>query len=81
MCPRRVPAQVREIEILRNQKAPSRLRGTPDVSVNSSGQVFGSHSVNVVTKPAKQRYQAVRKVLVEFDLQRLTGISASGRSS
>src|SRR5262249_6852655 len=76
-----VPPHVGEIQILRDEEALRRLQGARDVGVVATFQPFRASSVNVMTKSAQDWNEPFGKVLVEFDVHRLTGLSASGRSS
>jgi len=81
VCPRRVPAHVRKVQILRDQKTATGLSGLPDLLVGSSCKVLGPHRFNIVPQLTKFRYEALGQVLIELDVQRLIGDSAKGRSS
>ena len=55
---------------------PGRVRRT-----RSRPQLLGVNRIDIVTKFREDRDEAVRQVLVQFDLHRLTGVSPNGRSS
>src|SRR5438132_12413698 len=48
--------------------------------VGATDQMFRANCIDVVTN-GEDRDEAVRQILVEFDLQRLIGVSSRGRSS
>ena len=77
----RVPPHVGKIEVLRNQKALGSLRRGPHLRVGATGEMFRANCIEVVTKSGEDWDETIRQILVEFDLQRLMGVSTSGRSS
>ena len=81
MSARRVPADIRKIEILCDQETLYGLCGTPHVGVGSTGQLLSANGINVVRKSTEDRDEAVGQVFVEFDPHRLIGVSIRGMSS
>jgi hypothetical protein len=51
----RIPADIRKIEILCDQEAPSGLRRAPHVRVGSTGQLLSANGINVVSKSGQDR--------------------------
>ena len=81
VCPRRVPAHVGKVQILRDQKTVTRLSGLPYLIVGASGEAFLPHRIDVVSQLLESRYQALGQILIQLDVQRLMGASANGMSS
>ncbi len=81
MTARQVAPHIREIQILGDQKALRRLHRVPHIKVGTAIQLLRTNRVHVVTENGKGSDEAVRQIFVEFDGHRLTGVSASGRSS
>ena len=81
MRSRRVFPGVGEIEILRHKKSARRLSGGPDDMVIPPGDLFVQDRVDVVAEIVEETDELTRQVLVELDLHRLMGFSASGKSS
>ena len=77
----RVPTKVGEVQVLRDQESLCGLGDLPHVRVVTSRQSLGANRVDVVAQCAQLGNKALREVLVEFDVHRLTGSSPTGRSS
>lgn len=81
MSPWRVQPHIREVEILSDEETLRRLRRAPDVRIRLAFQSFGANRVDVMIERGQRGDEALGQVLVEFDDQRLTGVSTRGRSS
>ena len=73
-------AQVREIQILGDEKPLRVLRRLPNLRVGLTGQVFQPHVVHVVTEDGEFAEQEFRQVFVQLDLHK-AGKADAGRSS
>ena len=76
-----ITAYVREIQVLRDQETLRRLRRAPDTRIVLAVQPLRTNGVDVVNECGKGCDEALREILVELDLHRLTGVSINGRSS
>ncbi len=72
---------VGEVHVLRNQEAAVLLRGRPDIRIAVTSELFGLNRVDIVAERLQRPRKVRRDVLVQFELQRLTRTSATGRSS
>ena len=77
----RVLTDVREVEILCDEEAAGGLRGLPYVGVVATGQSLLTNGVDVVAEGLQFGDETLGQVLVELDVHRLTGDSATGKSS
>jgi hypothetical protein len=48
-----VAAHIGEVQILRDQKAVTRLGGLPHIGVVVACQVLGAHRIDIMPKPAE----------------------------
>jgi hypothetical protein len=76
-----VAPSVGEVEILRDQKSFGRLCRIPDHEVVAADQSLRANGIDIVAEACQHIDQACRQILVQLDGQRLTGVSATGRSS
>jgi hypothetical protein len=66
VSPRPETPHIREIQILRDQKAVSRLCCLPDLIVVSPCQVFRAHCIDIMPKRQEAGHQALGQILVKF---------------
>ena len=72
---------VREIQILRDEKALCRLCRLPDISVCLTAQSFEPYIFHVMTERPERLEQGLREVLIQLDLHAAAGIGGTGMSS
>jgi hypothetical protein len=69
---RHVAAGVGEVQVLCDQEPLDGLRRPPHVPILVACQLLGKHRVDVVSEAGEHRDEALRQVLVELELHRLT---------
>src|SRR5260370_1500780 len=74
-------SHVREIQILRDEKAFCRLCRLPDISVRLAAQSFDPHIFYVMAERPERLERGLREVLVQLDLHAAAGIHGAGLSS
>src|SRR5579863_2237292 len=77
---REFPA-VREVQILRDQRAPLSLRGAPKIRIGAAQELLSLHGVNVVPDVIQTGCNLQRQVLVQLCFHRMSGAAGTGRSS
>ena len=70
MRARGILPDIREVQILCDEEALTCLGGLPHDIVDSRGDVFRWHGVNVVPQRSKHRNESSRQILVELDPHR-----------
>ncbi len=75
---REFPA-VREVQILRDQRAPLSLRGAPKIRIGAAQELLSLHGVNVVPDVIQTGCNLQRQVLVQLCFHRMSGAAGTGR--
>jgi len=81
MRTRREATQVREIQVLRNQKPGFLLCGFPNIIVRMADKMLIVNGMYIVTEAFQSNCKAEGEILVQLDSHRMCGNSGTGRSS
>ena len=81
VSPRGEAADVREIQILCDEKASGALCCVPDARVVSPGQPFLGNRIRFMTELRQNADQPERQVFIQFDFHGMLGMLGTGRSS
>jgi hypothetical protein len=81
VCAGTEPANVREVQVLRDEKSPGASRGLPDTRVWFSGEPFPSHVIHFVAEGRQFAHQRFRQILVQLDFRAAGGTDGTGISS
>lgn len=74
-------ADIGEIQILRDEKAPGTLCRFPDVLIILSGQSLLIDRIRFVAELHQNADQPERQVFIQFDLHEMLGVLGTGISS
>jgi hypothetical protein len=73
MMSRRVPTDIRKVEILCDQEPPGFLRGVPDNQIIPAGQSFLGHCIHVMSQLREDEMQSKREVFIQLDFHGRSG--------
>jgi hypothetical protein len=68
MSARSEPADIREIEVLSDEKMVVELGSFPDFRIAGGGQPFVARRMNVVAEQPQAEYKPPRKILIQLDI-------------
>jgi len=69
----RIPADIRKVEVLCDEKALSLLDGVPDGLIVPAGQPFLGHCIDIVRQILEDRLQLSRDVFIQFEVHATSG--------